>query len=168
MSRFAWDVLDHALEGNRKKVAYRLHVSPSLVNKWCAAPDVEGGEGALSPLQRLVEIVLALREFGSDKGEDLVRYILEELDYMPTVRKAALALRTMEGLADFLKEVSDAVRATSEATRDNDIDLDDAMRMDEEFGEVIEAACAIRQALKARIGELRKPAQPKPFASMSR
>lgn len=144
----AWQVLDEILErGDQKAIARDLNLSPHLVHSWTMPPEREGGNGHLSPIQRVIDMVITLRANGNYRADEIVRCINESLDFLPPIRSAGGS--SIAELAHFLKETSEALAAHSRAHADGEYSIAELDELLREYGDVGSAVAGMMAFLRS-------------------
>jgi len=143
-----WQVLDSILErGDQKALASALNVSPHLVSSWSLPPEREGGTGHLSPVQRVIDMVVALRTNDNARADEIVRVVNESTGFLPPIRVSSDS--TIAELSHFLKETSEALAAHARADADGEksvAELDGLLR---EYGDVASAVAGMMAFLRS-------------------
>jgi len=153
----AWQLLADILErGDQKRLAFDLHISPTLISLWCLPPHREGGTGEYSPLERTVDVVESLRRNENPHAETIVRWLCEQLGYMPALRVPA-GTKQVAGLAEvaaLIRETGEFLGATADASADGRFDLAELLRMRAELSDVQAATVALAASLDTEIRRL--------------
>jgi hypothetical protein len=150
-----FEIFAKACAGYRKVVADRLHLSTSLVNRWCSDPSEDDTGRHFNPLHRLIEVVRSLRDAGAPEAEAPILYACDELGYIP-VRVPAAPTQIVGDLSEFLEKTSAYLHDLALATKDGFIDEDEYGKLEQRMTEVIWCAAKKRTAFRAEREEMRR------------
>jgi hypothetical protein len=145
---YTWEILSRALAGYRKGVAADLHVSGSLVDRWCHDPI--DGDGIRNPMQGVIEMTTSLRRQKAPDAELIVTEIASELGYL-ILKMPDATSDSLERLGELLKETGELVTAAGAANGDCR-SLDVKRRLLSELIDVLHVGGAWASTLKEEIG----------------
>lgn len=133
------EIMHRSLTGHRKRIADAVGVSEPLVDRWCMPPESCGGAGSASPLQRVLEIILALRLAGAEDPDAILAYLCQELGYLPPMRIDAAPLdpTSMQVLASATKEHADILSTWARALSNSLLSVTEAEDFRREIRELL-------------------------------
>lgn len=148
--RQSWEILHECLSGQRKAVAQDLHVSLSLVDRWTHDPIDSGGER--NPLQRVVEMVEALRARGEHAhAERLVMWMNETLGYICIHLTELYDDATAECVAEFMRETGEFLESYLTGIADGHLSCEELIEIDRSLGEVLAIGSNMKSTLRREI-----------------
>ncbi len=148
----AFEATHRAIGKDRKAVALRTGLSLSLVEKHCIAPQEMGGEGRVSPAQRVIETCLAKKESGDEQWYYLLTYIARELGFVVVeVNVESVRQDTLDHAARVSREFADTLAVVAEAQAAGIASLSHSERIVTESEELIVATYNLRRVHQSRI-----------------
>jgi hypothetical protein len=150
---YSWEVYQRAMAGYRKGVAADLHVSGTLVDRWCHDPI--DGDGVRNAMQCVLETVASLRRQGAPDADLIPTEIATELGFI-ILRLPDKTSASLHELGKLLKETGELVTTASCADGDGVETLDEKRRILSELIDVLHVGGAWASALRDDIAKAEK------------